>query len=189
MIVRDRRPEDRSSIESLDVDTIVETYADVRLRDGVFSWRERRLVRPAVRRHDLAHLDADLPPGRMRTLVAVDEEHVVGVAVSAVSAWNSRLDVLHLYVDAAARRRGVARALLDAIVLAADGESVQHIWLETQTVNVPAIRAYERLGFRIVGLDQTLYADRPDAETALYLSRRLDEGGRPPLRGSPVLST
>ncbi len=41
----------------------------------------------------------------------------------------------------------------------------QHLWLETQTDNVPAIRAYERMGFRLVGLDQTQYGDRPGADT------------------------
>jgi ribosomal protein S18 acetylase RimI-like enzyme len=78
-----------------------------------------------------------------------------------------------MYVAAESRGHGIGRALLDGILNEARADDAQHAWLETQTNNVPAIRAYERMGFRITGLDQTLYADRPDAETALYMSRRL----------------
>lgn len=85
------------------------------------------------------------------------------------------MSTLHMYVDAAARGQGIGQALLDEILSGPAAQSAQHIWLETQTNNVPAIRAYERMGFRVVGLDQTLYADRPDAETALYLSRQLSD--------------
>lgn len=80
-----------------------------------------------------------------------------------------------MYVDAAARGQGVGRKLLDAIIRDSGDFQPQHLWLETQTNNVPAVRAYERMGFRIVGLDQALYADRAGADTALYMSRQLTE--------------
>jgi ribosomal protein S18 acetylase RimI-like enzyme len=31
------------------------------------------------------------------------------------------------------------------------------LWLETQNVNYPAVQFYRRMGFRLCGLDETLY--------------------------------
>ena len=48
-------------------------------------------------------------------------------------------------------------------------------WLETQNVNYPAAQFYRRLGFRLCGLDETLY--RPGipgmlpGEVALYIQQ------------------
>ncbi|QTR01699.1 GNAT family N-acetyltransferase, partial [Saccharothrix algeriensis] len=47
-------------------------------------------------------------------------------------------------------------------------------WLETSNVNVPAVRAYLRMGFTLCGLDTTLYRGTPaEGEIALYLARNL----------------
>ncbi|CAL9338026.1 hypothetical protein SUDANB95_00207 [Actinosynnema sp. ALI-1.44] len=47
-------------------------------------------------------------------------------------------------------------------------------WLETSSVNVPAVRAHQRMGFTPCGLDTTLYAGTPaDGETALFLAKPL----------------
>lgn len=65
-----------------------------------------------------------------------------------------------------ARRTVRARGpLLDEIVSGPVAQAAQHIWLETQTNNIPAIRGYERMGFRIVGLGLTLCADRLSVPT------------------------
>jgi ribosomal protein S18 acetylase RimI-like enzyme len=55
--------------------------------------------------------------------------------------------------------------------------SARCLWLETQNINYPAVQFYRRMGFRLCGLDETLY--RPGmpgllpAEVALYFSRDL----------------
>ena len=49
------------------------------------------------------------------------------------------------------------------------------VWLETQNVNVPAIRAYQALGFPLCGLDLTLYrGTMHDGDVALYMAYALD---------------
>jgi ribosomal protein S18 acetylase RimI-like enzyme len=49
-------------------------------------------------------------------------------------------------------------------------------WLETSNVNLPAVRAYERLGFRLCGLDTSLYEGTPaEGEVALFLCRLLPD--------------
>ena len=81
---------------------------------------------------------------------------------------------MHLYVDRRQRGRGVGRALLDEVVARARDAGMRALWLETQNVNVPAIRFYRRLGFRLAGLDDSLYdpADVP-GEVALFFTREL----------------
>lgn len=166
---------DREPVAALDVGTKIETFADVRLDAGTFSWREAPLAEPAVKHHDLSHYLAEGSAAWDHAVVATLEGQICGFAACAYSSWNRRLVLLHMYVAAHARGRGVGRSLLDAILNQPSADSAQHVWLETQTNNVPAIRAYEQMGFRIVGLDQTLYADRPGADTALYMSRRITE--------------
>jgi ribosomal protein S18 acetylase RimI-like enzyme len=162
--VRKYNHADQQSVAALDVDTHVQAYAEVQLHAGTFSWRERPLRHAVVKHHDLPHYLKDAPPTWDQALVQILGHQVRGFAAYAYSSWNQRIVLLHMYVDAAARGQGVGQALLDEILSGPGARGAQHIWLETQTNNVPAIRAYERMGFRIVGLDQALYADRPGAE-------------------------
>lgn len=175
MTVRKYDHTDQRFVATLDVDTHVQTFAEVQLHAGTFSWQERPLIPPVTKHHDLPHYLTETPPAWDQALVATVDHQVRGFAAYAYSGWNRRIVLLHMYVDAAARGQGIGQALLGEILSGPTAQAAQHIWLETQTNNVPAIRAYERMGFRIVGLDQALYADRPDAETALYLSRQLSD--------------
>lgn len=85
--------------------------------------------------------------------------------------WNRRQVITDLLVDARVRRRGVARRLLAAVTATAVDKGARETWLETQNVNVPAIRAYQALGFAITGCDTTLYDEPYAMERAVYLSR------------------
>lgn len=76
-----------------------------------------------------------------------------------------------MYVNGTARGQGVGTALLHAVLSSERAKHAQQVWLETQADNVPAIRAYERMGFRVVGLDQTLYGDQAEADTAVFMSQ------------------
>ncbi len=103
---------------------------------------------------------------------------VVGFAAVRFSRWNHRVELYHLYADAAHRGKGVARALLDRI----DGDPMIReqghcLWLETSHLNVPGIRAYRALGFHPCGLDLELYGDPPSGprEIALFFSRPLPQ--------------
>ena len=70
----------------------------------------------------------------------------------------------------------------DALVEALAGHARQAtaarcLWLETQNVNYPAVQFYLKMGFRLCGLDETLYQpDDPQllpGEMALYFARDL----------------
>ncbi len=42
------------------------------------------------------------------------------------------------------RRRGVARALMEAVFACADSEAIEEIWLGTEPANLPARSLYEQ---------------------------------------------
>lgn len=63
----------------------------------------------------------------------------------------------------AARRRGVARALLDALVAGWRARGVTVAWLEVRVDNVAARALYARTGWSEAGVRRRYYADGVDA--------------------------
>jgi ribosomal protein S18 acetylase RimI-like enzyme len=142
-------------------------------RDGLaFRLEEERTDPPVTKRYPRPVLE--LSDG---LLVACAGGQVVGCAELRFESWNDRAAIEHIYVSAACRGRGVGRSLMDALARrAARHPSARCLWLETQNVNYPAVQFYLRMGFRLCGLDQTLYRPQPDilpGETALYFTRDL----------------
>jgi ribosomal protein S18 acetylase RimI-like enzyme len=109
-----------------------------------------------------------------RVWLALDADHAVGVVATQDDPWNRRVIIWHLYVSSGHRRHGIGRRLLDAALAAARQRGARTAWLEASNLNLPAVRAYERLGFRLCGLDTSLYNATPsEGEVALFLSRPL----------------
>lgn len=173
MRIRPYHVTDRGAVALLDVETEVNSLAVLRLADGRFTWTESPLKVTRKKHHNLAEYLAEDPTSWDVGFVAILDGLVVGFAAASLEAWNRRLVLQHMYVDGTARGQGVGTALLHAVLSSGQAEDAQHVWLETQTDNVPAIRAYERMGFRVVGLDQTLYGDREEADTAVFMSQPL----------------
>jgi ribosomal protein S18 acetylase RimI-like enzyme len=107
--------------------------------------------------------------------VAEREGALVGFSAARHERWNRRLVVAHLYVDAGHRRGGVGAALVEHLDACGRALGARCLWLETQNVNYPAIQFYRRLGFRLCGLDTSLYdpAGAAQGETALFFWREL----------------
>jgi ribosomal protein S18 acetylase RimI-like enzyme len=84
--------------------------------------------------------------------------------------WNHYAYIEDIAVDAAFRRLGVGRALMQQAVVWAKSRQLAGVMLETQNNNVAACRLYEGCGFKLAGFDQYLYkglSPRTD-EIALY---------------------
>ena len=84
--------------------------------------------------------------------LAVVQDHGCGFAqlyptVSSIMA-NKTLVLNDLYVHPDYRRRGVAKALMDRLLVFAKERGYAGIWLETSRRNRPGRRLYESLGFR-----------------------------------------
>lgn len=86
--------------------------------------------------------------------VAEREEQVVGYVYAGIEAqsWKELRDeagfIHDVYVDEAARRCGVATALLEAASAWLAGRGMPRVVLWTAAPNAPARRLFERLGFR-----------------------------------------
>lgn len=72
----------------------------------------------------------------------------------------------------AARRKGLGERVLRALMEEARRRGVTHFSLEVRESNFPAIRLYEKLGFRAVGTRPRFYTD--PAEAALVMTYNTD---------------
>lgn len=162
-----RWPQDRDALARLDVSLATDVvYAVERRGPLAFALTERRVDPPLVKRYAV---DWDALAATPHVTVAELEGAVVGVAAVTWQAWNRRAELSHLYVDAAARGRGVGAGLLRAAESAARALGARCLWVETQQVNAPAIRFYLREGFTCCGLDAALYED--EREVAVFFTR------------------
>jgi len=134
-----------------------------------FVLSEQKLDPPLHKRYPQPDVSAGEPLWDLVLLAAAHDE-TVAMAATTFSAWNRRQILNELHVAPAWRRRGVGKRLLAAVFDEAGRNRAREVWLETQNVNVPAIHAYRRLGFRITGLDTTFYDGPADAEVAIYMS-------------------
>ena len=108
--------------------------------------------------------------------VAVDDETIVGwVAASQASSRAVYRGVVEhsIYVDDAARGRGVGRLLLDRLVAASEQAGVWTIQSAILPENAASIRLHERAGFRVVGTRERI-ARTPDGawHDTVLLERR-----------------
>ncbi len=96
------------------------------------------------------------------------ESKVVGYITGR---WASdEAEIVNLAVHPDARRRGIARKLLLNLLDNLERKGVKKAFLEVRENNVAAIRLYEALGFKRVGLRKGYYVDT--GEDALIM--RLD---------------
>jgi ribosomal protein S18 acetylase RimI-like enzyme len=165
---------DAELIKQLDTSFATDTIFDVTSDGRTFRLVEKRVDPPVEKHFPLDELDT---AGEWENAwLALDLDRPVGVIATQHSSWNQRVVVWHLYVATSHRRQGIARRLLETALGAATKAGARTAWIETSNLNVPGVRAYERLGFELSGLDTTLYDGTPAAgEVALFLSRLLTE--------------
>jgi ribosomal-protein-alanine N-acetyltransferase len=102
-------------------------------------------------------------------LVALEEDDAVagygGLAANPPNeAW-----VQNIAVRRDAQRRGIGRALLEALLAEADRRGVRKVLLEVAADNGPAQRLYANHGFEIVGVRRGYY--QPSNTDALVMMR------------------
>jgi ribosomal protein S18 acetylase RimI-like enzyme len=172
MRIRDLdRSTDRAAIEALDTgfetDVVFELVTGARSIELV----ERRLERSITKRYDIAEVFA--PWGSWQRGWVAEDGALRGFATVEYEAWHQRLVLWFLYIERPWRRRGVGRALLEQVETYGRSVGASHVWLETSNVNVPGIRAYERLGYVLRGVDGHYYGDYMPGESAIYLAKNL----------------
>jgi ribosomal protein S18 acetylase RimI-like enzyme len=157
------------------IDTSFRTDRIYRVRAGPDGFRldEEPADPPRTKTYPVAH--EHLGEG---LVVAENDGELVGFGEVVIEPWNRRATIAHLYVAPASRGSGVGSALLEALDRRARAGGARCLWLETQNINHPAIQFYRRSGFRLCGLDDTLYDPELDPttgwdEVALFFTRPL----------------
>ena len=90
-------------------------------------------------------------------LSAEEGERVAGYILGRFAA--DEMEITNLAVHPELRRRGIARALLWHLVERVRSRGIKKIFLEVRENNKPAIRLYEKFGFKKVGIRRGYYVD------------------------------
>jgi ribosomal protein S18 acetylase RimI-like enzyme len=170
LVVRAARwPEDETRIMRVDTSFSCDRVYSVSAEDLGFRVRAKKVTPPIMKTYVVPRLR-----GSDRLFVAEEGVEVVGFAEVEVASWNRRASITHLYVSSQHRGKGIGAALVEALAERARRGGARCLWLETQNINYPAVQFYRRIGFRLCGLDDTLYdpASLP-GEVALFFVRDL----------------
>ena len=100
-------------------------------------------------------------------LVAVEGDFVAGYVGSQTVMGET--DMMNIAVHPDYRRRGVAEALVNTLVLRLKAMDSHSLTLEVRSSNAPAIALYQKHGFSQVGLRKSYY--RNPREDALILRK------------------
>jgi ribosomal-protein-alanine N-acetyltransferase len=97
-----------------------------------------------------------------------------GRAIGYVIYWllPREIDIHNLAVAPAYRRRGIGRALLQAVIADAKRQKLARVTLEVRKSNEAAQRLYHALGFAAKGVRKGYYSD--DGEDALVMALELE---------------
>jgi ribosomal-protein-alanine N-acetyltransferase len=112
---------------------------------------DQELSRPFARLRLLEH--AGLVVGLSCAWIVADEAHLLRIATLA-----------------RARRRGVGRMLLRAVLDEACAAGCLHVLLEVAACNAPAVGLYQAFGFRPIGRRKGYYAHPPDDAMVMHRS-------------------
>jgi L-amino acid N-acyltransferase YncA len=125
---------------------------------------------------DAAHLTS------VRLVAHAKDGSVGWAALSPVSRRRCYAGVaeVSVYVAERARGRGVGRALLDALVVASEGEGLWTLQAVVFPDNSASIRLHEACGFRVVGRRERIARLRGAWRDTLLLERRSPTVGSGP---------
>ncbi|XVV02833.1 GNAT family N-acetyltransferase [Actinosynnema sp. CA-248983] len=160
------RPGDDLSLDdSFTTDTVFEVHQE----PHGFALREKAVDPPLTKIFPADEDDESPEVG----FVAEDGD-LRGFVSIEVQDWNRRLVIRQITVAHSHRGRGVGAKLMGLALDYGREHGARTAWLETSSVNVPAVRAYQRMGFALCGLDTTLYTGTPaEGEVALFLAKPL----------------
>lgn len=166
------RTTDRHGVEAVDTAFETGTVFDLAAGTRTIELVERTLAAPLIKRYSIGEVFAPWAHWD-EGWVAEEAGTIRGFATVAYEAWHQRLVLWFLYIAPDARRRGAGRALLERVEAHGRTVGATHVWLETSNVNVPGVRAYNRLGYTLCGADTLYYGSYMPGETAIYLAKRL----------------
>jgi [ribosomal protein S18]-alanine N-acetyltransferase len=115
---------------------------------------------------EVYHEELERPFARVRLLEAGAE--LVGLSCAWMVAGEAHL--LRIATLAQARRRGLGRRLLRAVIDEAAASGCREVLLEVGAGNAPAVGLYASFGFQPIGRRKGYYAHPPDDAVVLRLA-------------------
>ena len=176
IVYRQAGREDAAQIGAIDDSFTTDTVYEVAAGDEGFALRAAVVDPPLVKSFPDEEEDDEASDG-VHLEVAVEDGKVCGFVAAGVEEWHHRLVIHEIAVAPTHRGRGVGSALMRQACAYGIRVGARTAWLEVSNVNVPAVRAYQRMGFALCGLDTTFYTGTAsEGETALFMSKSLGAG-------------
>jgi len=148
VIIRRARREDLPRIIEINRKCLPENYPEWFFEDHLRNWGKAFYV-------------AEVPEAGVVGYVMTRVEHGVGVVVKG---FVKRGHIVSIAVLPEYRRRGIGTRLMQAAMRSLKEEyGAREVYLEVRVSNTPAIRLYEKLGFRKIYVIPHYYLDGEDA--------------------------
>lgn len=106
-------------------------------------------------------LESELKNPFSKYIVAKIEYEIVGFA--GVIDTVDRLEITNIVVKKSFRKNGIGNILLQCLIKLAKEKEKTEITLEVNNINIPAIKLYEKNGFKNVGFRKKYYNNTDDA--------------------------
>lgn len=135
------------------------------LKDGVWSWRTELFDSAETMVFPDENYDFDEISGKGILLGAYEDDVCIGVAIYQ-DQWLKYMYLYDLKVSAAARGKGVGRALIQAGLAAAKERGYIGLYTQAQDNNLNACMFYLKAGFQIGGFDNRIYTGTSQAHKA-----------------------
>lgn len=133
--------------------------------DAIFSIEERSFSYPFT----LGMFVAMVGHRPFLSLVAEMDGKIVGYIFYSLAA--DEMELLTVAVDEAYRRRGIARLLIEAMIIDAGSCDVRAIFLEVRVSNIAAQDLYSSLGFNKIAMRPGYYVD--NKEDAIVMEKKI----------------
>ena len=94
-------------------------------------------------------------------ILALEKDNIVGFG----GIWKAVDDIhiTNIVVKKSLRKNGIGSMLLNKLIELSKKENINSITLEVNTKNIPAIKLYEKYGFKNVGIRKKYYNGTDDA--------------------------
>ncbi len=109
-----------------------------------------------------------------KNFVLEENHQILGYAI--LSVVMDEAEILNIAISSAQRRRGFGRLLLQHLLEVAKQQGVKKIFLEVRVANQAAIKLYESVGFKQVGVRENYYPSAKGREDALIFTKIFDTG-------------
>ena len=106
-------------------------------------------------------LESELKNPFSKYIVAKSENEIVGFA--GVIDTLDQLEITNIVVKKKFRKKGIGNKLLQDLIKIAKEKGKIEITLEVNNINLPAIKLYEKNGFKKVGYRRKYYNNTDDA--------------------------